>query len=196
LLEHHSTPVIELVDRIALAVRNDLSVRRRAPPSKVAFCQNQSIRARQVAELLPADRQLPRRVAVAGSLLGDGLIEAQRGRAAAVSEEHDLAHAALALQELDAGLDVEGDVLPQHRRLVVVEARVHGEDEEAAARQLARGGRPCARTAGTDAAVATKKIARMRPARTLFVRRRRHRERQQVGGLLRGQGVDKSLRHH
>src|SRR5512134_2868782 len=37
LLEHHSMPVIEFVDRIALAVRNDFSVSRRAPPSNVAF---------------------------------------------------------------------------------------------------------------------------------------------------------------
>ena len=31
-------PVIEFVERIALAVRNDFSVSSRAPPSKVPFC--------------------------------------------------------------------------------------------------------------------------------------------------------------
>jgi hypothetical protein len=37
LLEHQSMPVIEFVDRIALAVRKDFSVSSLAPPSKVAF---------------------------------------------------------------------------------------------------------------------------------------------------------------
>jgi hypothetical protein len=40
------------------------------------------------------------------------------------------------LQVLDARLHVERDLLPEHRGLVVVEARVHGQDEEPAAREF------------------------------------------------------------
>src|SRR5687768_12350701 len=38
LLLHQSIPVMELVDLMALAVRNERRVRRRAPPLNVAFC--------------------------------------------------------------------------------------------------------------------------------------------------------------
>ena len=56
-----------------------------------------------------------------------------------MSKQHHTSNTLLALQILDAGFHVERDLLPEDRRLVVVEARVHRQHEKAAACQLAGG---------------------------------------------------------
>jgi hypothetical protein len=60
------------------------------------------------------------------------------GGAAAVAEQDDPPHALLPFQVLDAGLDVEGNVLPDQQSFVVVEAGIHREHDEPAAGELAR----------------------------------------------------------
>ena len=101
--------------------------------------QDQRVGFRQAAQLLPADGQLARPLAVGRcpSRRRPGRSSAWRRRRCVRTARP--AHGSLTAQEVDAGLHVERDLLPEHRRLVVVEARVHRQHEEPAPCELAGG---------------------------------------------------------
>ena len=84
--------------RLGIAFGDDRRVEAAQQPDGIperGVDENQPIGSRQTAQLLAADGQLPGRVAEADALLCHRLIEAERGGAAAVAEQHDAAHTAL-----------------------------------------------------------------------------------------------------
>src|SRR5262245_43040836 len=92
--------------------------------------ENDPVRARQPGQVVAASSELLWPLAIGRAFLGDRLIEAHRRSAAAMSEEDYFRDPGLFPEELYAGLHIEGDIFPHHRRLVVVETRVHCEDQK------------------------------------------------------------------
>src|SRR5207249_9102455 len=82
--------------------------------------------------------QLVWSAAIPGSLLGNRLVEARGGSAAAMAPQQNPGDARLLAQKLGARLDVEGVGFEVHRRLVVVRPGIDAQHHESAPRQLAR----------------------------------------------------------
>ncbi len=154
--------------------------------------EHDAVRARHVGQVSLTGREALCVLAVGRAVLGHRLIEAHGRAAAAVAEQHDLSDAGLAAQEFDAGLHVERDLVPAHLHLVVGEARVHAQHQEAAARELgAAGVREIVRGAMDD----DDADMRRRPAVRLVERGRSRREANEQRIALRLRGHCKAQQH-
>ena len=69
--------------------------------------EDDSVDGRESGEFVGALHELAGGLAEGGAVLGDGLVEARSGPAAAVPEQQHLGDAGLPAQELHAGLNVE-----------------------------------------------------------------------------------------
>ena len=98
--------------------------------SGVGVYEDNPVGRRQPGQLISALGQLSGSLTIGGAFLCHCLIKTHRRSSAAVAKENDLGNTRQFSEKLHARPDVEGDVFPIHDRLVVIEARVHGENRK------------------------------------------------------------------